>query len=133
MYASHSHSYTHLILALGIVRKPTVWGLLLQIYPGIHDTGLPIIMIILSNTPDRLTRCPPTDHRTVTVPPNSIPSKCLLPTSSPTSPPSAVPTSRPSAAPTIPLRTECPQCTGFTLFARKTSFRTEPVGSVCML
>ena len=25
MYASNSHSYTHLILALGIVREPTVW------------------------------------------------------------------------------------------------------------
>ena len=25
MYAIHSHSYTHLILALGIVRAPTVW------------------------------------------------------------------------------------------------------------
>ena len=25
MYASNSHCYTHLILALGIVRKPTVW------------------------------------------------------------------------------------------------------------
>ena len=30
MCASNSHSYTHLILALGIVREPTVWGLLLQ-------------------------------------------------------------------------------------------------------
>ena len=26
----NSHSYTHLILALGIAREPTVWGLLLQ-------------------------------------------------------------------------------------------------------
>ena len=26
MYASNSHSYTHLILALGIVREPTLWG-----------------------------------------------------------------------------------------------------------
>ena len=26
----NSHSYTHLILALGIVREPIVWGLLLQ-------------------------------------------------------------------------------------------------------
>ena len=26
----NSHSYTHLKLALGIVREPTVWGLLLQ-------------------------------------------------------------------------------------------------------
>ena len=25
-YASNSHSYTHLILALGIVREPTLWG-----------------------------------------------------------------------------------------------------------
>ena len=25
MYASNSHSYIHLILALGIVRKPKVW------------------------------------------------------------------------------------------------------------
>ena len=30
MCASYSHSYTHLRLALGIVREPTVWGLLLQ-------------------------------------------------------------------------------------------------------
>ena len=30
MYASNSHSYTNLILALGIVREPTVWVLLLQ-------------------------------------------------------------------------------------------------------
>jgi hypothetical protein len=30
MYASNSHSYTHLILTLGIVREPTIWGLLLQ-------------------------------------------------------------------------------------------------------
>ena len=27
MCASNSHSYTHLIQALGIVRKPTVWGI----------------------------------------------------------------------------------------------------------
>ena len=30
MYAIHSYSYTYLILAMGIVRKPTVWVLLLQ-------------------------------------------------------------------------------------------------------
>ena len=43
MYASHSHSYTHLILALGIVREPTVWVLhfITSQYPGIHDIGLP--------------------------------------------------------------------------------------------
>ena len=40
MYASNSHSYTHLILALGIVRKPTVWLFITLKYPGIHDTGL---------------------------------------------------------------------------------------------
>ena len=41
MYASNSHSYTHLILALGIVREPTVWGFISSKYPGIHDIGLP--------------------------------------------------------------------------------------------
>ena len=41
MYASNSHSYTHLILALGIVRKPTVWVFITSEYPGIHDIGLP--------------------------------------------------------------------------------------------
>ena len=43
MYASISHSYTHLILALGIVREPTVWGFITSKYPGIHDIGLPNI------------------------------------------------------------------------------------------
>ena len=42
MYASNSHSYTHLILALGIVREPTVCGFITSKYPGIHDIGLPI-------------------------------------------------------------------------------------------
>ena len=42
MYASNSHSYTHLILALGIVRTPTVWGFITSEYPGTHDIGLPI-------------------------------------------------------------------------------------------
>ena len=41
MYASNSHSYTHLILALGIVREPTVWVFITSQYPGIHDIGLP--------------------------------------------------------------------------------------------
>ena len=41
MYASNSHSYTHLILALGIVREPTVWGFITLQYPGTHDIGLP--------------------------------------------------------------------------------------------
>ena len=34
MYASNSHTYTHLILALGIVRKPTVWDFITSQYPG---------------------------------------------------------------------------------------------------
>ena len=37
---SNSHSYTHLILALGIVREPTIWVFITSKYPGIHDTGL---------------------------------------------------------------------------------------------
>ena len=41
MYASNSHSYTHLILALGIVREPTVWVFMSSKYSGIHDIGLP--------------------------------------------------------------------------------------------
>ena len=38
--ASNSHSYTHLIQALGIVRKPTVWVFITSEYPGTHDIGL---------------------------------------------------------------------------------------------
>ena len=41
MYASNSHSYTHLILALGIVREPTLWRFIASKYPGTHDNGLP--------------------------------------------------------------------------------------------
>ena len=40
MYASNSHRYTHLILALGIVREPTLWVLITSKYPGTHDIGL---------------------------------------------------------------------------------------------
>ena len=40
MYASNSHSYTHLILALGIVSEPTVWVFITSKYRGIHDIGL---------------------------------------------------------------------------------------------
>ena len=42
MYANNSHSYTHLILALDTVRKPTVWDFITSQYPGIqcHDIGL---------------------------------------------------------------------------------------------
>ena len=39
MYASNIHSYTHLILALGIVSEHTVWGFITSQYPDIHDTG----------------------------------------------------------------------------------------------
>ena len=41
MCASNSHSYTHLIQALGIVREPTVWVFITSEYPGTHDIGLP--------------------------------------------------------------------------------------------
>ena len=41
MCARNHHSYTHLKLALGIVREPTVWGFITSQYPGIHDNGLP--------------------------------------------------------------------------------------------
>ena len=44
MCASNSHSYTHLIQALGIVRKPTVWVFITSKYLGTHDIGLPIIL-----------------------------------------------------------------------------------------
>ena len=47
MYASNSHSYTHLILALGIVREPMVWVCITSKYPGIHDIGLPTYIHIL--------------------------------------------------------------------------------------
>ena len=40
MCASNSHSYTHLIQALGIVRKPTIWVFITSKYPGTHDIGL---------------------------------------------------------------------------------------------
>ena len=43
MCASNSHSYTHLILALGIVREPTVWVFITSKYPGTHDIGLPTL------------------------------------------------------------------------------------------
>ena len=41
MHASNYHSYTHLIQALGIVRKPTVWVFITSKYHGTHDIGLP--------------------------------------------------------------------------------------------
>ena len=51
MYASYSHSYTHLILALGIVREPTVWGFLTSNYPGIECHDLACLLL-----PSRLAR-----------------------------------------------------------------------------
>ena len=39
MYASISHSYIHLVLALGIVKEPIVWGFITSKYLGIHDIG----------------------------------------------------------------------------------------------
>ena len=41
MHASNSQSYTHLILALGIVREPTIRVFITSEYPGTHDMGLP--------------------------------------------------------------------------------------------
>ena len=46
MYASNSHSYTHLILALGIVSEPTIWVFITSEYPGIPDIGLATISSI---------------------------------------------------------------------------------------
>ena len=45
MCASNSHSYTHLIKALGIVREHTVWEFITSQYPGIHDIGLATICV----------------------------------------------------------------------------------------
>ena len=39
MCAINSHSYTHLILALGIVREPTVWGFITSKYSCTRDIG----------------------------------------------------------------------------------------------
>ena len=50
MYASNSHSYAHSILALGIVREPTVWGFITSQYPGIHDIGLPTYYPVTQST-----------------------------------------------------------------------------------
>ena len=51
MCASNSHSYTHLIQALGIVREPKVWGFITSKYLGTHDIGLPSVR---GNTPGLL-------------------------------------------------------------------------------
>ena len=55
MYASNSHSYTHLILALGIVREPTVWDFMTSQYFGIHDIGLPNVISSVNTSK----HCPP--------------------------------------------------------------------------
>ena len=60
MYASNSHSYTYLILALGIVREPTRWGFIISKYPGTHDIGLPTIRIL--SYPDKNGMILPTIH-----------------------------------------------------------------------
>ena len=41
MCARNSHSYTHLIIVVGIVREPIVWVFITSKYPGIHEIGLP--------------------------------------------------------------------------------------------
>ena len=46
MYASNFHSYTHLIVALSIVRKSTVWVFITSKYPGTHDIGLPMCIVV---------------------------------------------------------------------------------------
>ena len=42
MYASNSHSYTHLILVLGIGREPTVWGFITSKYSYTNEND-PVI------------------------------------------------------------------------------------------
>ena len=46
MYVSNPHSYTHLILPLGIVRDATVWVFITSEYPGIHDIGRAILSVV---------------------------------------------------------------------------------------
>ena len=48
MCASNSHSYTHLILALGIVREPTGWVFITSEYPGIHELACLLLVILTS-------------------------------------------------------------------------------------
>ena len=50
MYASNSHSYNHLILALGIVRKPTVWVFITSEYPGIHDMACIVTSVLAAQS-----------------------------------------------------------------------------------
>ena len=46
--AHNYHSYTHLILALGIVRELTVWSFMTSECPVIHDIGLMAYEQVLS-------------------------------------------------------------------------------------
>ena len=39
MYASNPHSYTLVVLGLGIVSESTLWGFVTSQYSGIHDIG----------------------------------------------------------------------------------------------
>ena len=41
MYARNSHTYTHLILALGIVRESTVWGFIAS--PSLWHTDIGLL------------------------------------------------------------------------------------------
>ena len=68
MCASNSHSYTHLILALGIVREPTVWNYITSEYPGTHDIGLPNKTLQHEKAPqDQNTKTEVTSARTALV------------------------------------------------------------------
>ena len=52
MCARNYHSYTHLILALSIVRKPTVWGFISSKIICMHDIGLPNgVVFVFVRTP----------------------------------------------------------------------------------
>ena len=57
MCASNSHSYTHLILALGIVRKPTVWVFITSNTLA-HMTLACLLVLASSWTQPRTHACP---------------------------------------------------------------------------
>ena len=63
MCARNSHSYTHLVLALGIVRKPTVWGFITSRYPGTHDMTLACLLPGVLRGQCRGVCVPPCRHR----------------------------------------------------------------------
>ena len=62
MYANNSHTYTHLIIALGIVRNPTIWGLITPKYSCTHD----IAGLVLTLMGDRAGRWREASRRTHT-------------------------------------------------------------------